>query len=105
MAVLVGGHFFAMPPERLVGPLLWTVDSGITIMLLEMYGSMHWLLEVRGLLTVVKLVLVLLVPVFWSQRIWILLSIIVIGFVGSHMPGRLRYYCPFDGTVGHTRNG
>ena len=105
MAVLVGGHYFELPPERLVGPLVWTVGSGITFMLLELYGSIHWLFEVRGMLALVKLVLVLLVPVFWSQRIWILLSIIVIGSIGSHMSGRFRYYCFLTGTIGQTKNG
>ena len=74
---------FRHAPARLAEALVWTVGSGIAFMLLELYGSMHWLFDVRGLLTVVKLALVILVPMFWSQRIRILLSIIVIGSVAS----------------------
>jgi len=30
--------------------------------------------------------------VFWEQRVWLLMLVLVIGSVGSHMPGRFRYY-------------
>lgn len=92
MAILVGGHFFQVPPERLHGPLAWTVLSGLALMLLELYGSVDWLFQIRGLLTILKLVLVGLVPMFLEQRTGILLIVIAIGSVGAHMPGRLRYY-------------
>jgi hypothetical protein len=36
--------------------------------------------------------LVALVPVFWTQRIWLLLAAVVIGSVGSHMSSRWRYH-------------
>jgi|ETNmetMinimDraft_26_1059896.scaffolds.fasta_scaffold46605_2 hypothetical protein len=105
MAVLVGGHFFDLPAERLVGPLAWTLGSGVAFMLLELCGSLHWLFQARGLLTIVKIVLVALVPLFWAQRIWILLAVIVIGSVGSHMPSRFRYHCFLTGKSGSSRNG
>ena len=72
---------------------------------LEMYKSFDWLFQIRGLLTVVKLLLVLLVPLFWAHRIWILLTILVIGSISSHMPGRFRYYSIRSGTLGIESKG
>ena len=105
MAVLVGGHYFDLPAERLIGPLAWTVGSGIAFMILELLGSLNWLLQVRGLLTIVKILLLLLVPVFWAHRLWILVAIVVIGSVGSHMPSRFRCHCFLTGKSGDPKKG
>jgi len=39
-----------------------------------------------------KLLLIAAVAMFWEQRLWLLLAALVLGSVGSHMPGRWRYY-------------
>jgi hypothetical protein len=39
----------------------------------------------------VKLVLLALVPFFWDARISLLVTALVIGVVGSHMPGAYRH--------------
>jgi hypothetical protein len=36
--------------------------------------------------------LICAVPLAWDYRLPILLAVIVIGSVGSHMPGRYRHY-------------
>jgi hypothetical protein len=92
MAVLLGGHFFDVPKTDLLGALVWTVASGVLIVLLEVYGTMNWLFQVRGLATVLKVVLVGLVPVFWEQRVWLLMAVLAIGSLSSHATGRIRYY-------------
>jgi len=90
--ILIGGHFFGIESARLL-PWLWAaVATGAAFIVVELYGSCIWLVQGRGLLTLAKLVLLALVPVFWAQRVWLLLAVVVIGSVGSHMPGRFRYY-------------
>lgn len=90
--ILLGGNFFGIEAGRLT-PWLWaTVGTGAAFVAVELYGSFVWLVQGRGLLTMAKLVLLALLPVFWEQRVWILLSALVIGSIGSHMPGRFRYY-------------
>jgi hypothetical protein len=59
---------------------------------LELYSSCKWFYQGKGVLVLVKLLLTAAVAVFWEYRVWLLLAVLVIGSVGSHMPGRFRYY-------------
>ncbi len=106
MAVLFGGHLFQVEPARLLIWLWLTIVTGAAFVAVELYGSCIWLIELRGALTMLKLVLVCVIPVFWTHRVWILLAVLVVGSVGSHMPGRLRYYSFLHKTsVGEPRRG
>jgi hypothetical protein len=92
MGVLLGGHAFDMPPERLYTALGCTIATGAALGALEAWGSTIWFHQGRGLLTLAKLALLLLVPVFWDQRLAILAVVVVLAGVGSHMPAKFRYY-------------
>ena len=59
---------------------------------LEIYRTPLWLVQVRGVVTLVKIILVAAVAVCWTARVWLLTAALVIGAVVSHMPGRYRYY-------------
>jgi hypothetical protein len=59
---------------------------------LELYSSCKWFYQGKGVMVLVKLLLIGAVAVFWEYRVWLLLAVLVIGSVGSHMPGRFRYY-------------
>ena len=87
-----GGTVFDVDAERLRVSLWLTVGTGIGFMALELLGSFVWLFELRAWLMFLKLALLCLVPLFWDQRIGLLLVILVIGSACSHMPGRFRYY-------------
>jgi hypothetical protein len=104
--ILLGGHFFSVDATRLL-PWLWlAIGTGAVFVALELYGSCVWLAQGRGLLTLAKLALLAVVPVFWAQRIWLLLAAVVIGSVGSHMSSRLRYYSLIHRRVfNHKRRG
>ena len=91
-SVLVGGHFFAVPAEALrpwlygvlgTGGLLWATDLG---------QGFAYLREVRGLTILLKLALVAAVALFWTLRVPILFTVVLVSGVVSHMPGRYRYY-------------
>ena len=105
MGILLGGHFFDMSAQQLHGPLIWTVLSGLGFMLMEMYKSLDWLFQVRGIITILKILLLLGVPLFWEFRVLILLAVVVIGSISSHMPGRFRYYSMLTGSLGAERKG
>lgn len=66
--------------------------SGSGLMGIELYSSCKWLYQGKGVLVLVKLLLIASVAIFWAQRVWLLLAVLIIGSVGSHMPGRFRYY-------------
>jgi hypothetical protein len=91
MGVLVGGHVFAIGPERLLPWLYATIASGCGLILLEAYPTWRWCLEVRGMLVIAKLFATCLVPWFWHYRVPILIAVVVLGSVGSHMPRRFRH--------------
>lgn len=98
--VLVGGHAFNVPRDDLY-PILWlAIITGAALIFLEAFSvRLRWLAQGRGLMVVVKLVLLLFIPLAWSLRLPILLAVIVLASVGSHMPARFRYYSIVDGKV------
>ena len=89
--VLVGGYLFNQT-VAVVEPWLYaSVTTGLMLFALDLHASMAVLFELRGLLLLVKVILLLLIPVFWQQRIPILITVLFIGAVGSHMPKRHRH--------------
>jgi hypothetical protein len=98
-ATLYGGHWYEVVPERLVPALVATLATGGALTAFEMYRAPVWPLQVRGLATLLKIILVAAVAVAWNARLWLLTAAIVIGGVTSHMPGRFRYYSLAHGRV------
>ena len=95
IAGLVGGHMFGAPlaPLRLL--LCLSIITGVAMCALEAYPNRHFLYEGWALLLWLKLVVLMLVPVFWNARRPILIVVVVIASVGSHMPRALRHWTPF----------
>jgi hypothetical protein len=56
-------------------------------------------------MTMAKVALILSVPLAWDYRMPILVLVVVIASVGSHMPGRYRYYSVVYGKVIHDGSG
>jgi hypothetical protein len=92
VGILLGGHAFEVPAVRLLPWLYLSILSGAGLIGIELYSSCKWLYQGEGVLVRVKLLLIAAVAVFWEQRLWLLLAALVLGSVGSHMPGRFRYY-------------
>lgn len=96
---LYGGHLYGVPAERLWPALLATVATGGAFMSLEIYRTPIWLVQLRGVATLVKIALVAAVAIFWNVRVWLLTAAIIIAGISSHMPGRYRYYSVLHGRV------
>lgn len=92
MGVLLGGHAFDVPEQRLMLTLWLTIGSGGLLGILEVGPSLLWFHQGRGLLVLLKLLLLCCVPYFWEHRLGILLGVVALASVGSHMPAQLRYY-------------
>jgi hypothetical protein len=92
IGILLGGHVFDVPADRLFVWLLLSLISGAGLIGIELYSSCKWVYQGKGVLVLLKLLLVAAVVVWWEQRVALLLTVLVIGSVGSHMPGRFRYY-------------
>ena len=87
-----GGHLYGVAAERLLPALIATIATGGVFMALEVCSAPVWLFQIRGVATLVKLVLVASVAALWDWRIFLLTLVMAIGVVTSHMPGRYRYY-------------
>ena len=89
--VLLGGYIFHQPTTDLE-PWLWVaILSGLMILLTDIYSSFGVLFEVRGIVVLIKILLLSLITVFWEQRIFLLVLILFIGAISSHMPNRYRH--------------
>jgi hypothetical protein len=97
--ILVGGHVWEVPAERLHAALWLTLASGAAMMGLELYKTVHWLFLGKGLAVLLKLALLLLVPLFWEARVPLLVAVVVVASVGAHMPARYRHYSLLHGRV------
>jgi len=90
--LLLGGHAFGVPADRL-RPMLWAaIASGAGLMALDSYKSLHWLHQTWGVMLLVKLGLLCLVPFCWDLRVPLLLAVVALASTESHMPRRFRHY-------------
>jgi len=95
MGILLGGMFFDVDRSRLGASFLACVLTGVLLGAVEAGPRLTWFHQGRGLATLGKLLLFLVVPLLWSSWAWrtgAMLAIVLIGSVGSHMPARYRYY-------------
>ena len=91
--LLLGGHAFAVEADKPLPTLYLTILSGLGLIALELYAvGLYWLFLGKGLMVLLKLVLLLLIPFFWEARVILLLLVVGIASVGSHMPARYRHY-------------
>ena len=96
-SILLGGHWFNVPREALLPWLYCAVFSGAGLLGLELRTGFDWVLQLGGSMVLAKLVVLGLTPLFWEQRLALLLVVMVIGSIGSHMPGALRHFPLFPG--------
>lgn len=61
------------------------------MVLIELYGSFTFFIELRGISVFFKMGLLWLIPMFWDSRFLILSVIIIIASVTSHMRGKYRH--------------
>jgi hypothetical protein len=95
IAGLVGGHMFGAPLGSLRLLLYLSIATGLAMCALEAYPNRRFFYEGWALLLWLKLVVLMLVPVFWNVSTPILIVVLVIASIGSHMPRALRHWMPF----------
>ena len=104
---MLGGYVFDQS-AAVLEPWLWgTVISGIFILVTDLHASFAVLFEVRGIAVLIKAILLVLIAVFWEERIILLISALVIGVVSSHMPKQYRHKVFFidKQIISDTRSG
>ena len=96
---LYGGHVYSIPETRLQGALIATVATGGALMAFEIYRAPIWLVQVRGVATMAKILLVAVAGAIPQLAVPLLTLVIAIGALSSHMPGRWRYHSLRHGRV------
>jgi hypothetical protein len=92
-----GGILFGLDQDLWRGYWWLAMISGGLMMLVDIISNPVWVVQVRGLVIFLKLILLVLLGRYPLLDGSILAVIIVISAVISHAPGSLRYYSVYHG--------
>ncbi|MCK5336000.1 MAG: hypothetical protein KAQ67_07550 [Gammaproteobacteria bacterium] len=88
----VGGAFlYDLSREQWLPFMLITVATGSIMMIIEIWGNGIWLIQLRGLSTLLKLSILSMTFIIGLQPT-ILFAVIIISGLMSHAPAKVRYY-------------
>ena len=87
-----GGVFFGLAKDLWINYWWLALASGSLLMLIDMISNPVWVVQVRGLVVFLKLILLAFLGSYPAWDSHLLMFIIVISAVISHAPGKLRYY-------------
>ena len=92
-----GGFLYQSPKESWFPYLILTVISGFGILFLEVWTNGIWILQLRGMAVLLKLVLLSGLHFFQEGAAWLLVAAIVLSGLISHAPSDVRYFSVFHG--------
>ncbi len=87
-----GGILFGLEKSLWFGYWWLALVSGSLIMLIDLISNPVWIVQVRGLTIVLKLILLVFVLLTPDWASFLFAVIIIISGIISHAPGSLRYY-------------
>ena len=94
-----GGVLFGL--DRILWLNYWWLAllSGGLLMLVDIVSNPVWIVQVRGIVIFVKLLLLVSLGSGPALDRWLLFAVIVMSAVISHAPGKLRYYSVYHRKV------
>jgi len=87
-----GGILFALEKDLWLNYWWLALVSGVLMMLMDIVSNPVWIVQVRGLVILLKLILLALLGINPAWDSILLLVVIILSAVVSHAPGKLRYY-------------
>ena len=87
-----GGILFGIERDLWINYWWLAMASGVLLMLMDIISNPVWLVQIRGVVIFVKLLLLACLGLYPEWDSFILAVIIIISGVISHAPGKLRYY-------------
>jgi len=87
-----GGILFGLDQDLWINYWWLALASGALMMMIDIISNPVWLVQVRGLVIFLKLILLALLGQDPSVDRLLLIVIIIISAIISHAPGKLRYY-------------
>lgn len=89
---LLGGVIFQQEWALLQPWWIGMVVTGLLLFLTDLHATAAVLLQVSGVVVIVKMLLVFAAGTYPSLALPLLLVALVIGAISSHMPGRYRHH-------------
>lgn len=99
VAGVAGGILFGLEKDLWSNYWWLAMVSGVLMMLIDIVSNPVWVVQVRGLVIYLKLVLLAFMGGATELDRFLLIFIIIISAVISHAPGKLRYYSIYHGKV------
>lgn len=90
-----GGILLDVASEQVRIFFLITAISGLIMMVVDIFSNGIWLIQNRGWLIVLKIILLGMLPLIAPYQKWGLLGIIILSSIVSHATADFRYYSPF----------
>jgi len=92
ISILFGGAVFRIPVDQLVPWQHLAMATGVMLIVSEIIHHTHWLSQIRGLMVFIHAGLLGLAILRPDLAVIFLLSSLVFGLVGSHLPKKIRYW-------------
>ncbi len=99
-----GGILFALEKDLWINYWWLALVSGVLMMLMDIAANPVWIVQVRGVVIIFKLILLSLMVSYPAWGSFLLIVIIIISTVISHAPGKLRYYSLYHRRVISSEN-
>lgn len=87
-----GGFLFDIPYEQLRFAYIVTAFSGLAMMLIDLLSNGVWLIQNRGWMIVLKVILLGQLALFDPHQKWAILGVIFFSGIISHGTASFRYY-------------
>lgn len=91
-SVFAGGFIFDIPYEQLRFAYIATAITGLLMMLIDVLSNGIWLIQNRGWMIILKVVLLGHLALMNPYQKWAILGIIFLSGIVSHGPAVFRYY-------------
>ncbi|MGB1173581.1 MAG: hypothetical protein ACPG4H_07590 [Marinobacterium sp.] len=99
IAGFAGFFLYDLPEELWRTYAILALTTGSLMLLVELYVDAIWLIQLRGLAVITKILLLFLAINSPQLTVVLFCLIVVISGYFSHAPGKVRYYSPFLGRV------
>ncbi len=99
-----GGILFALEKDLWINYWWLALVSGVLMMVMDIAANPVWIVQVRGVVIIFKLILLSLMVSYPAWGSFLLIVTIIISAVISHAPGKLRYYSLYHRRVISSEN-
>ena len=89
--LLVGCYLFDAETAQRITWLVSAIVSGLILLALDLHESAAFLLQLRGLVVLVKLGVLATLPLYGAGAPWVLGALVVLSVLSSHASSKVRY--------------